>query len=170
MATHSLLKKLIPVAAAVFMALCGFGCKGLHDDNVPAYPVYIAFPTSADWDLYGVKAALDTRIFIKAERVPSNYPWTALTETGCGGVLLACDILGDPVAYDLACPVEASPKVRLSVDRTELVARCAKCGSTYDIFQNYGYPLSGPAVKDRLALQRYRVQRGSVGSYMTVTR
>lgn len=163
------LHRFIGLLVVAFVMLAVSSCKGLHDDNVPAYPVYISFATSAEWDLYGVKAALDTRIFIKSERVPSDYPWTALTETGCGGVLLACDIMGAPVAYDLSCPVEASPKVRLSVDRQELVAKCAKCGSTYDIFQNYGYPLSGPAVKDRLALQRYHVQYGASGG-VTVTR
>lgn len=147
------------------------GCNHIDDKRIPPLPVYIPFATIGDWNLYGVPGAGSYRYFIKEQKLPTSYPYTALAATGFGGVLLIGDIHGNPVAYDLACPVECRSDVRVSVvDDEALVAECPKCHSTYDIITNYGYPLSGPAAEHGYGLQKYYVVNGNNGEYRMVTR
>lgn len=152
------------------LALGASSCKSLDDDRIPPAPVRITFPTVAEWQIYGTPGATDYKRFIKSEKIPSNYPWTALTETGYGGVLLCSDVHGAPVAYDLSCPVEIRPDIRIIVDNEAMNAYCPKCHSVYDIFTNYGQPLSGPAAEDGYGLQKYYVGAGAAGEYMVVSR
>ncbi|MDE6266193.1 MAG: hypothetical protein K2M07_02445 [Muribaculaceae bacterium] len=161
--------KILPAILLLCTAIIG-GCRSVDDDRIPPAPVRIAFPTVAEWQIYGTPGATDHRRFIKSEKIPSNFPWTALTETGFGGVLLCSDIHGAPVAYDLACPVEIRADVRIIVDQEALNAYCPRCHSVYDIFTNYGQPLSGPAAEDGYGLQKYYVGAGAAGEYMVVTR
>ncbi|MDE7135736.1 MAG: hypothetical protein K2N91_03815, partial [Muribaculaceae bacterium] len=85
-------------------------------------------------------------------------------------VLLCTDIHGTPVAYDLACPVEVNPTVRVVINSEKLEAECPVCHSTYDVFANNGIPTGGVAASDGYALRRYRVGAGASGQYMIVTR
>lgn len=134
-------------------------------------PVNIVFQSPGMWETYGVPGATSHRRFISREKEPAGFPFTAMTYTGFGGVLLVGDILGEPQAFDLACPVEARYDVRVEIDPDENVARCPECGSTYDVFGNLGTPLSGPAVDMHYALTRYHVNRGSGAlEYMVVSR
>ena len=110
------------------------------------------------------------RRFIKNDRVPANYPWTALTQTGFGGVLLVSDYNGAPFAYDLACPVECKTNVLINVDPNLMKGVCPVCGSVYDIFTNYGYPVGGPAADMGYGLARYYVGPGYQGESMIITR
>ena len=105
-------------------------CDRLDDDRIPVTPVNITFQTQADWDIYGVPGALSWKRFIRELRQPANFPYTEMTYTGFGGILLVCDVLGTPQAYDLACPVERSRDVRVNIDpKDEYLAVCPKCGS-----------------------------------------
>lgn len=155
----------LPVLLAITAA-----CHHIDDDRIPPAPVRITFNTVSDWDIYGTPGALDTRIFIKQERIPRDFPYTALTETGFGGVLLCGDIFGAPVAYDLACPVEMKADIRITVDKDASNAYCPHCGSVYDIFSNYGHPISGEAAERGYGLQRYYAGAGSAGEYMVIHR
>ena len=156
--------------AAVVCALLFASCDSVDDHRIPSMPVRIDFPTVGDWQQYGVSAALDSRSFIKTERLPHGFPYTDMSATGFGGVLLACSFDNVPLAYDLSCPVEVSPTVRVSIDKDNNVARCNKCGSTYDVYRT-GAPLSGPAVEKGYALTRYRVAPGQEAlQYMIVIR
>lgn len=146
------------------------GCHTLDDDRIPPFPVYLNFATQADWITYGVAAALDTKVFVKTDRLPQGYPYTAMSATGFGGVLLVCDYTGNPVAYDLACPVECKADVRIRVDHTLHDAFCPVCHSRYDIYSGHGFPTSGPAQENRFGLQIYHVSQGSNGSFRTVVR
>lgn len=160
------------MAAALTVAATLFsGCHSVDDDRIPPLPVYLAFTTVGMWDTYGVAGATSHRRFILTDRlrVPENFPFTALSQTGYGGILLVSDILGDPQAYDLACPVEVRQDVRIRVNSEKNIAECPECGSTYDIFSNYGTPLSGPAAEKGYGLKRYHVGRGSGTDYMVVT-
>ena len=161
---HTLLATAIAAAAMAVAA-----CHHLDDDRIPVMPVNIVFATPADWDVYGVHGALSYKSFIREQRVPRNFPYTALTYTGYGGVLLLCDVRGVPQAYDLSCPVEHKADVRIAIDEDdEFLARCPTCGSTYDVFSLTGHPVGGPAAKDGYALRRYSV--GAQGSnYMVVS-
>lgn len=168
-------RKLRLLLTAIFMVAVGevfTACHHIDDDRIPPCPVYIAFQSVGEWERYGVAGATDARRFIKADRVPDGYPYAALTETGYGGVLLVSDLMGECLAYDLSCPVEARVNIRVDIDREKNVAVCPKCGSVYDIFSNFGTPLSGPAVERGYGLTRYRVSAPmpSAIPYRVITR
>lgn len=146
------------------------GCKHLDDDRIPPAPVRLSFNTIADWNTYGVTGALGHKRYIKSERIPRDFPYTALSQTGFGGILIVGDILGAPRAYDLACPVECKADVCIIVDTEASNAYCPKCHSVYDIFTNYGQPLSGPAHDYGYGLQKYYIGAGNQGEYMVVIR
>lgn len=61
----------------------------------------------------------------------ADYPYTALDETGYGGVLLLSDVHGVPKAYDAACPVEVKRDVRVFINGShEAECPCATVRST----------------------------------------
>ena len=155
---------------ALLFPLCVFlGCHTVDDDRIPYSPVMIRFSTQSMWEIYGVKGALDYQRFIINDNIPSNFPYTALSYTGFGGVLLCGDIHGNPVAYDLSCPVERSRTVRIIIDETASNAYCSKCGSVYDVFSNFGVPLSGEASRLGYGLRRYDVTSGTQGDFKVIT-
>lgn len=153
-------------------------CHDVNSERIPLSAVRIPFTTIGDWHTYGVAGAASTRRFIKgtgSDGEPAGYPYTGLTATGFGGVMIVGTFTysGDPVmtppaAFDLSCPVEARRDVRIVADTDEGLARCPKCGSTYDIFQGTGMPLSGPAAKLEYGLRRYRASAGGAGEYMVI--
>lgn len=165
---NRLLRCLLPVAVAVSLT----ACEHIDDDRIPPVGVYLSFFTQSDWDIYGVTGAADHKRFILTgrERVPADYPYSALSQTGFGGILLITNFLGEPQAFDLACPVEVQYNVRVAINAETTFARCPECHSEYDVFSNYGTPVSGPAVNYGYGLRRYSVSRGINGEYMTVTR
>lgn len=166
------MNKLLGILSAILMAtlLLSTSCDSVDDDRLPPAPVRIAFNTVAEWDLYGNPPALEYRTFIKEQRIPANFSYTALTETGYGGVIIVGNAFGMPLAFDLACPYEARKDTRIAIDSEKNEAYCPVCGSRYDIFANYGVPLSGPAAEHGYGLQRYKVGAGAAGEYMLVTR
>lgn len=158
------------LTAGMIFILAVCNCRHIDDDRIPPAQAYLQFNTIGDWNLYGVSGAGDYAYFIKQALQPAGYPYTALSATGFGGILLIGDIHGEPQAYDLACPVECRSDVRVSVVEDALVAECPVCHSTYDIVTNYGHPLSGTAAEKAYGLQRYYVHEGSNGEYRVVTR
>jgi len=159
---------MLSVACASILAALT-ACSDTGNRRIPPAPVRIAFATPGDWVVYGVSGAATYRIFIKPSQ-PANFPFTALTETGFGGILLVSDVLGAPRAYDLSCPVEARRDVRVQVDTDRMIAECPRCHSTYDVFE-YGAALSGEALslgRDG-NLQHYNVlMPGPGGEYALV--
>lgn len=162
--TRHFFLSLVIIAAALFSV----GCDRLDDQRIPPAPVNISFATVGDWNVLGVGGALDYKRFIKDEFIPADYHYSAISATGFGGVLLVCDVNGNPAAYDLSCPVECKRDVRIFVNTDELVGECPKCHSTYDIFTLGGYPLSGQAAKDGFGLRRYNVGPGR-SDYMLIS-
>lgn len=138
-------------------------CKRVDDDRIPPVGVNIVFTTEGVWNTYGVSAAHEYRRFIRTAtmKVPADFPYTVSSATGYGGVLLVGDVFGNPVAYDLACPVEVKPDIRVEVDIDAADAYCKICGSTYDIFMGNGNPTSGPAADKGYGLTRYKVYQGN---------
>lgn len=164
------MKLLRAMLVAATVTIAAAGCNRIDDDRIPLVPVRIAFNNVGEWNVYGVAGAGDYRRFIKQERVPEGFPYTVMTYTGFGGVLLICDIHSNAVAYDLACPVECRADVRINVLKEELKAECPVCHSVYDIVTNHGQPLSGPAAEKHYGLRKYYVGPGSGGEYMLVFR
>ena len=159
------------VVTAAFATSCN---DTLNSKRVPYSQVYIPFTTAGEWTVWGVNGALQSRRFIRVDGVPSGYTYTVQTYTGYGGVLLVCDAYGSLMAFDLCCPVECQPKVRIAVDSETNYAKCAKCGSTYDVFDltgsGGGTPVSGPAAESDYGLRRYAVTfANSDGRYALIT-
>ena len=141
----------------ITMAIIFTSCETINDDRIPPVAVYIEFANVGMWNTYGVAAAPDYRYFIKSELKPSGFPYTGLSYTGFGGVLLVSNIMNIPLAYDMACPYEAKSTVRIYIDREKLQAVCPQCGSRFDVYDNPGYPISGPAAEKKYGLQQYHV-------------
>lgn len=152
--------RIIPVVIAALLFLSS--CNQVDDDRIPYSPVNIPFASLAMWETYGVTGALQHRNFILDRGEPSGYPYNSFSYTGYGGVLLCGDIHGNPVAYDLSCPVERNRSVLIVVDDDAVNAYCPKCHSVYDVFANYGIPLSGEAAEHGYALRRYQASPSAI--------
>ena len=164
------------ILRGALLAAVALGCAALHtachsvdDKRLPQMPVNIAFSTVFDWNNYGgVTAVLDTQRFIRDQRIPSIFPYTANTYTGFGGVLLVCDLQSNVLAYDLSCPVECRSDVRIEVDTEINKAVCPRCGSVYDIYSLYGQAVSGEAADRGYGLTRYKVYDNYGGYYRVI--
>lgn len=166
--------KINKILMAAILAVAAFvtSCDSVDFDRIPPTNVRLSFDTQAEWVKYGTPGALDHKMFYidGADRHPADFPWTALTYTGYGGILLVGDISGAPYAYDLACPVELRRDVRLRIDTETNEAYCPVCGSRYSVYTNYGNPLSGEAKKLKRGLRRFNVGPGMNGEFMVVSR
>ena len=139
-------------------------CIDIDDNKIPSYPVNINLSTAGYWQTYGVTAPGMYREFNIDERKPANYPYVASSRTGFGGVLLVSDIFsGDPMAYDMSCPVERRADVRIYIDESNYEAVCPKCGSRYDVMAGWGSPLYGRALSMKVGLSRYSVVKFGAG-------
>lgn len=159
------------ITGAMLLAVVA-GCSSVDDDRVPLYDVYLRLNTYALWERYGVFGYGDSNRFIRSERVPANYPYAVTEFTGFGGILLVAGAEnGDytsVLAYDMACPVEAKPDVRVYVDGATFEAVCPQCGSHYNVCEGFGGPVSGPAAERKYGLRRYRAVAGEMGGYTIV--
>ncbi len=159
----------LAVVATFFAGLVLSACSHLEDKRTPPAAVWIAFNTEQDWNTYGTPSALDHKTFIKGV-LNGGLPQTATMQTGFGGVLLVGDILGNPIAYEMACPVENKKDVTIKVDNDINDAYCPKCKSRYSIYSNYGIPTSGKALEYNYGLTKYSVISGPNGEYRVITR
>lgn len=149
-------------------------CETVDDRRLPDMPVNISLSDIAMWNTYGVSGFGSSRRFIRTdnEREPRSFPFTTSSATGFGGVLLisgldpASGLADMPLAYDLACPVECTPSVRVTVDPDTYEAVCMKCGSVYDVTVAGGAPLSGPAASSHYGLKKYSCIPTGNGGYI----
>lgn len=169
-------KSLPGLFLATFAFLLLSSCTTIDDDRIPSMPVNINLSTPDLWVTYGVEGYGTFRYFIASMREPRNFPFTDRTATGYGGVLLINGVnkftqeAGVPLAYDMSCPVECSPSVRVSMRPTDIIAEavCPECGSHYDVIENNGSPTSGPALSRHLGLRRYECRPSGYGGYLIV--
>ena len=171
----------LPVAlifAAGVLALPS--CGSVDDDRIPNMPVNIVLADAGTWNTYGVSGFGSHRRFILSQgmREPSGFPYSQTSATGFGGVLLingmdpystTTDV---PLAYDLSCPVEMKPNIRVEVEGELYNAVCPVCHSTYDVTMGGGGPLSGPAAtgEHKLGLRRYSCYPSGSGGYIITNR
>lgn len=173
------LKKAVAVAIMPFAAMLCLtltACHEVDDDRIPQMPVSVNLSDPGIWNTYGVSGFGVFRNFIMGENPaqPSGFPYTADSRTGFGGVLLIGGM--DPytaqtsaiLAYDLSCPVERQPDIRVYIDGETFVAVCPQCGSHYDVTMAGGAPVSGPAAskKRNYGLKRYQCLGTQYGGYI----
>lgn len=150
-------------AAAAIAILCTACGSELDDTRIPAFSVQINLSNPGLWNVYGVHGYGDFNYFIRDERRPANFAYTETTFTGFGGVLLIMGMnpfeagVVEPLAYDLACPVECKATIRVAIDTGTLEAVCPVCESRYDVTMGGGAPTAGPALTGQVkyGLQRY---------------
>ena len=63
-------------------------CDGGDRDRIPAAAVRVEFANQAMWDLYGVSGSFIHRRFIRNQKIPAGFPYTDLSATGYGGLML----------------------------------------------------------------------------------
>ena len=141
-------------------------CDKINNESLPNYPVRIDLGEYGKWNTYGVHSLGEYRIFNREKNIPANFPYNVNTFTGYGGVLL---MMGaeEPLAYDLACPVESSHDIILSIDNENLDAVCPKCGSHYNPLTGAGGPVRGVAINNKVGMRQYRVLPNN-GGYIIV--
>ncbi len=155
-------------AVVVAASISSTSCRHIDSNRLYVGYVNITFLTVGDWNFYGVSGAGQYKRFILKDKIPAGFPYTALSSTGVGGVLLCTTYTAEPVAYDLACPVECRSDVRVFVNE-ENEAECPRCHSRYYIFESPGHPIAGPAAEEGYSLKVYNVGPGSRGEYMVVS-
>lgn len=163
-----MLRTLIISLIIAVTALVNQSCHSVDNHRLNVGYVRLTFLTVGDWNIYGVSGAGQHKRFIMSEKIPAGFPYTALSGTGLGGILLCTTYTTEPVAYDLACPVERRSDVRVFINEDNQ-AECPKCHSVYDVFELLGHPVAGPAARDGFGLEVYHVGPGPQGEYMVVT-
>lgn len=169
-------KKLVAICAAIITVVALSSCDTVNDERIPSLPVNINLSPTAMWDAYGVTAFGSSRRFVPQLHEPSGFAWLDRSAAGYGGVLLVCGInpftseAAVPVAFDLSCPVERQPDVRVRMQPTETFpeAVCPECGSVYDVIERGGVATAGPALSDRYGLRRYEVIPANTGGYLII--
>ena len=155
------------------MALLLASCHQLNNERIPAMAVNIDLSNQGLWNTYGVHAYGQSNYFIFTNyiRQPAGFPYSYNSATGYGGVLLIRGqngFTGDsaPLAYDLSCPVERMPNIRVYVDDNTMDAICPDCDSHYNVVEANGAPISGPAVEMKYALTSYLCYPTISGGYI----
>lgn len=164
---HHRLSKVLCALVMAILALAGSSCDSVDNKRLPVVPVSLMFWTQADWDTYGVTGAGQYRIFNKEKRIPTGFNYLAASYTGFGGVLLCSTFLGEPVAFDAACPVECRADVVVFIN-DNFEAECPRCHSRYDVFSLMGGCISGEAAEKGYGLQIYNVTPGRNGEFMVI--
>ena len=155
------------ITSAILVALLALAwsttsCDTIDNKALPSYIVRIDLSGYAVWSVYGVHGMGEYRIFNRDKKIPNNFMYTVNSFTGYGGVLL---MMGaeEPMAYDLACPVEASQSIILSIDNENYEAVCPKCGSRFNPLTGDGGPVSGVAINNKVGMTRYHVNPSNGG-------
>lgn len=164
------------IAISAMMIVTLTGCKGIDNERIPNRAVYVSLSNIGVWNTYGVSGFGSHRNFIydpEGVSVPTGFTYVNGSATGFGGVLLIegmdpFNTVGSyPLAYDLACPVERQPDIRVYISNEDYVAVCPECGSVYDVTMAAGYPISGEAAqgKYKYSLKTYQVVASPYGGY-----
>lgn len=145
--------------AFVLFAFFSTSCQKTIYSSIPEYPVFyrLSFHSSEAKPLYSSGGY----VYITRER-------TAEDKIGFGGILLINSPTKEGVfyAYDLSCPKEIDPSIKIFVNE-HLEAECPKCKSSYSIIYGGGSPVRG--VSDRPLLS-YQVIKNSLGDIIVTNR
>lgn len=144
------IKTFIAVAILFIMTACG------NSETVSRIPD-ASVNLRANIDYYGLTTPYTFKSFTSKQGLPES------SFLGYGGILLVGGISfnGDLVAYyayDLSCPVEARPDVRVVINNELLQAECPKCKSRFAVFEGGGFPVYGEAKTNSLYMKQYKTR------------
>ncbi|MDO5571529.1 MAG: hypothetical protein Q4F97_08740 [Bacteroidales bacterium] len=132
--------------AYLVLVLLAFACDDTSESVIPSYRVYLEL----NLNIYTSLKTQGGYELITKRPNESSY-------IGYGGVLVVCTYDGNYYAYDLACPYDKNPGIKLNIN-SEMKAVCNKCGSEFNgIFWGNKAPTAGPALKGALTLRNYTV-------------
>ncbi|MBR5240660.1 MAG: hypothetical protein IKW05_01850 [Muribaculaceae bacterium] len=160
------MKKLIVL---FFITIVCWGCSDVDDQRVPLTSVRIEVTLAQQQNRsYWANVPATFVTFLKPN-VPYGFPYTISSTTGYGGVLQVCGFDNQLFAFDLSCPYEHNPNIRIEISETDLNAFCRECSSTYDVFYGSGAPINGPSAINGYSLRKYNITYiSSTGSYMII--
>jgi nitrite reductase/ring-hydroxylating ferredoxin subunit len=126
--------------------LCGitillFSCKE-YVSPIPEYPVYLEF------NIIAYAPELAAYGGVKEFVEPTN----ASQRLGFGGIVVFHAYDDRFYAFDMACPYEIEPNIKVHTDNTG-VARCNTCQSAFYVADGTGFLMSGKA---KSPLKKYR--------------
>lgn len=157
----SMTKVFSTLIALLLLAVCA-SCDHIDNKTIPGFTVRIDLGSYALWNTYGVNGMGDYRIFSREKKLPANFPYNVNTYTGFGGVLLMMG-MDTPLAYDMACPVEISQNIILSINPDNYEAVCPRCGSHFNPLTGDGGPVSGVAINNKVGMRQYHVYPSNGG-------
>lgn len=175
MKAGALIRPTVMLTGLIILLICLAGCHSINDSRIPAMPVNINLSDRGIWASYGVSGFGEFTYFVfqsGSAREPAGFPYVETSATGYGGVLLIEGVdpftgdAGVPLAYDLSCPVEKSPTIRVAVDPQDFEAICPVCDSHYNVTTGAGAPTAGEAVGLHYGLKRYYCHPASLGGYI----
>ena len=131
---------------AIFLLTC---CNS-NRSPIPDVPVRLEFSIIAD-----APELINFNGF-KEFTVPQN----ALQYLGYGGILVFHTMEDKYCAFDMSCPFEAKPDVRVHCDNTG-IARCDSCQSAFYVGDGTAFPINANS-KTKFPLKRYSVYNPSM--------
>ena len=147
------MKKILLISLFVCLA---FSCEDEIYSPIPWAPVN--FKLSLNGEDSELNGSLSYKIFTQRRFDTDRF--------GYGG-LLVINAMGTSIhnlkAYDLCCPVEVDPNVRVQPEASGLTATCPKCGEVYNISSN-----GAPNFGSKHPLKQYKVSTtaGISGTYI----
>ena len=145
--------KIVFVFLLLFFVSCG------HEEmrqTIPFAHVNFRIDTSVGGRDHALRNPLTYKIFMENDRR------TPTDRMGFGGLLIVSGFDNEIFAFDLACPFERNPNIRV-VPNSNGEAVCSSCGSVFITSFGLGTVRSGVA---RAPLQRYRVYRQESGVFL----
>lgn len=149
--------KILTISLLLFIP---FSCGNEEDANVlPVVPVNFKINLQVDHEL----------------RTPGNYKEYIKSNLdkeylGYGGLLVLRSIYDEEIpfrAFDLSCPYEKSPTIRVKASREKgVIATCQECGRIYNLLEDGKIT----SESSKLHLQRYNVKPSSDPNIFYITR
>lgn len=144
------MKTLYKILGLVLLLSVAVSCgKEEEDYIIPAHPVN--FRVNVNVQDKELSAPTGAKVFL-APRLDGEY-------VGYSGLLIVCSpyTTDQLFVYDLCCTYEKKQDTKITPEGTGR-AKCAKCGSVYNVLEGIGNPISGPSKEN---LQRYRARSSS---------
>lgn len=156
-------KRYFRIITIILLHVAFASCEGNYVSSIPNYPVVLRINLTTDYPNF--KNSIGQNLMFTERKLEVD-------RLGYGGILICSGLITDDYgntiyyAYDMSCPHEADPKVRVYPMEEGLGrVKCEKCGTEYNVGYGFGDPdtKTGPSKE---ILKRYRIALN--GDYLTV--